>query len=113
MQEYGADQLRAVAPTNFGGIMKLPDVAKQMHEIAEPIQDNHPDESGELFELAAEIKRRSGTRAAASSTNMTPELYEEIKEYADANPGMSHQEIAVVFNVNHGRVSEAISGKRE
>jgi predicted XRE-type DNA-binding protein len=93
--------------------MKLPNIAKRMREIAELIQDNHPDESGELFELAAEIKRRSGTRAPASSTKMTPELYEEIKEYAEANPGMSHQEIAVVFNVNHGRVSEAISGKRE
>jgi predicted XRE-type DNA-binding protein len=93
--------------------MKLPNIAKRMREIAELIQDNHPDESGELFELAAEIKRRSGTRAPANSTKMTPELYEEIKEYAEANPGMSHQDIAVVFNVNHGRVSEAIKGKRE
>jgi len=93
--------------------MKLPDVAKRMREIAERIQDNNPDEAGELIELAAEIKRRSGTRAPANSTTMTPELYEEIKEYAEANPGMSQQEIAVVFNVNHGRVSEAISGKRE
>jgi hypothetical protein len=43
---------------------------------------------------------------------ITPELYEEIREYAEANPGMSHQDIAVMFNVNHGRVSEAIKGKR-
>ena len=93
--------------------MKLPNVAKRMREIAELIQKNHPDELSELFELAAEIKRRSGIRAPANSTKMTPELYEEIREYAEANPDMSHQEIAVVFNVNHGRVSEAISGKRE
>jgi predicted XRE-type DNA-binding protein len=93
--------------------MKLPDVAKRMREIAEQIQDSNPDEADELIELAAEIKRRSGTRAPANSTKMTPELYEEIKEFAEANPGMSQQEIAVVFNVNHGRVSEAISGKRE
>lgn len=93
--------------------MKLPNVAKRMREIAELIQNDHPGKSGELFELAAEIKRRSGTRAPANSTKMTPELYEEITEYAEANPGMSQQDIAVVFNVNHGRVSEAISGKRE
>jgi hypothetical protein len=93
--------------------MKLPDVAKRMREIAELIQADHPDESGELFELAAEIKRRSGPRAAPTSTPMTPELSEEIREYAEANPGMSHQDIGVVFNVNHGRVSEAIIGKRK
>lgn len=92
--------------------MKLPDVAKRMREIAMLIQSDYAAEADELLELAAEIKRRSGTRAPASSTPMTPELAEEIKEYADANPGMSHQDIAVVFNVNHGRVSEAIIGKR-
>jgi len=43
---------------------------------------------------------------------MTPDLAEEIREYAQANPGMSHQAIGEVFNVNHGRVSEAIIGKR-
>jgi predicted XRE-type DNA-binding protein len=43
---------------------------------------------------------------------MTAELAEEIRDYAAANPGMSHQAIAEVFNVNHGRVSEAIKGKR-
>lgn len=92
--------------------MKLPEVAKRMREIGELIQENHPKESAELFELAAEIKRRSGPRAPAASTKITPELYEEIKEFAEANPDMSHQDIAVVFNVNHGRVSEAIKGKR-
>ena len=44
---------------------------------------------------------------------MTPELAQEIREFAEANPGMSHQAIAEQFNVNHGRVSEAIHGKRE
>jgi hypothetical protein len=39
-------------------------------------------------------------------------LNEEIREYAEANPGMSQQEIGVIFNVNHGRVSEAIKDKR-
>jgi hypothetical protein len=92
--------------------MKLPDVAKRLREIAELIEDDYQAESAELFELAAEIKRRSGPRAPASSTPMTPELAEEIKEYAEANPGMPYQDIAVVFNVNLGRVSEAIKGKR-
>jgi predicted XRE-type DNA-binding protein len=93
--------------------MKVPEVAKRMREIAELIRIEHPKESGELFELAGELKRRfSGTRAPATSTKMTPELAEEIREFAEANPGMSHQEIGNVFNVNHGRVSESILGKR-
>lgn len=54
--------------------MKLPEVAKRMREIGELIQANHPKEPAELFELAAEIKRRSGTRAPAACTKVTPEL---------------------------------------
>jgi hypothetical protein len=70
-------------------------------------------ESSELLELADELKCRfSGPRAPATSTPMTPELAEEIREYAEANPGVPHQAIGEVFNVNHGRVSEAIKGKR-
>jgi hypothetical protein len=93
--------------------MKVPEVAKRMREIAELIHADHPVESGELFALADELRRRfSGPRAPATSTTMTPELSEEVKEFAEANPGMSHQDIAIVFNVNHGRVSEAIKGKR-
>jgi predicted XRE-type DNA-binding protein len=42
---------------------------------------------------------------------MTPELYEEIREFAEANPTTSQQDVAAIFNVNHGRVSEAINGK--
>jgi hypothetical protein len=93
--------------------MKIPDVANRMRAIAKQIQSGSPDEPTELIELADELKRRfSGPRAPASSTPMTAELAEEIREFAAANPGMSHQAIAEVFNVNHGRVSEAIKGKR-
>jgi hypothetical protein len=94
--------------------MKIPEVATRMRIISEQIQDNHPEEAAELIELADELKRRSpaGPRAPATSTPMTPELADEIREFARDNPGMSHQDIGVVFNVNHGRVSEAIRGKR-
>jgi hypothetical protein len=61
--------------------MKIPEVSKRMREIAELIQYEHPNESAELLELAGELKRRfSGPRAPASSTPITPELYEEIRE---------------------------------
>ena len=93
--------------------MKIPEIGARMREIAQQINDGYPALSTELFELADELRRRSfGPRAPATSTSMTPELAEEIREYAEANPGMSHQAIAEVFNVNLGRVSETLRGKR-
>jgi hypothetical protein len=95
--------------------MKVPEVANRIRKIAEQIELDYPAASAELLELADELRRRpaAGPRAPATSTPMTPELALEIREFAEDNPGMSHQEIAVQFNVNHGRVSEAINGKRE
>jgi hypothetical protein len=94
--------------------MKIPEISVRIREIAEAIEEDYPDKSGELFELADELRRRSpAPRATMTSTSMTPELAQEIRDYAEANPGTSHQAIAEQFNVNHGRVSEAIHGKRE
>jgi hypothetical protein len=93
--------------------MRIPEIADRVREIAEQIQGDHPIESGELLELADEMRRRpSGPKAPASSTPMTRELALEIREYAEEHSGLSQQTIAEAFNVNHGRVSEAIKGKR-
>jgi hypothetical protein len=95
--------------------VKIPEVANRMREISEDIEGSFPAAARELRQLADELRRRSPTlpRAPATSTPMTPELADEIREFAEANPGTSHQDIAVVFNVNHGRISEVLSGKRE
>jgi len=95
--------------------MKIPEVANRIREISAQIQTDYPAEAIELGQLADELRRRSPTlpRAPATSTPMTPELADEIREFAEANPGTSHQDIAVVFNVNHGRISEVLSGKRQ
>jgi hypothetical protein len=95
--------------------MRIPAVANRMRDIAEHIQDEFPAESNELLELAGELRRRSptGPRAPATSTPMTAELADEIREFAEANPTMSQQDVGVVFNVNHGRISEVLKGKRE
>ncbi len=93
--------------------MTIPEIAKRLREIAEEIQASMPALAGELMELANELRRRpTGPRAPITSTTMTPELADEIREYAEANPGLSHQEIAENFSVNHGRISEALHGKR-
>lgn len=94
--------------------MKVPEVANRMRAIADKLKRSQPSAASELLELAEELRRRPsvGTRAPATSTSMTPELEQEIRDYAEANPGLSQQAIAEAFNVNHGRVSEAIRGKR-
>ena len=54
-------------------------------------------------------------RAPATSTPMTDELAQDIRDYAEANPGTSHQEIAEVFNVKSAILSAKLlagSGRR-
>lgn len=48
-------------------------------------------------------------KAPAQSAPMTPEMADAIRNYAALHPTASQQEIAGVFNVNPGRISEALS----
>jgi len=52
-----------------------------------------------------------GRKAPVTSMKMTPYLVRRIKAYAGENPSASYKAIANHFNVNQGRVSEALSGK--
>lgn len=92
--------------------MKLPEVRTSLVELS---QDNRlPEElSVKLKWLASEISRRSPTkRAAPRSTRVTPELKSQIRDYAHKHPMLSQSEIGNKFNVNPGRVSEALRGFR-
>jgi len=87
--------------------MRLPEVADRLRELA--IQLN----CDELNLLAAEIGRRSsGQRAAATSVPMTDSLKEQIRAMKEAEPGLSQAEIGKRLNINPGRVSETLRGKR-
>jgi hypothetical protein len=75
-----------------------------MHEIA--------DEYGieELHQLADETYRRPPKkRAPIRSPKLTPEMAQEIREYAAEHPDAHHQDIAEKYGVNHGRVSQALN----
>ena len=48
-------------------------------------------------------------RTSRQSATMTPELADEIRRYAIGHPNLSNQRIANHFNVNPGRVSEALA----
>lgn len=85
-------------------ISGIPAVRERLRELA----DEHGIE--ELRELADQMYRKSASkRAAVRNPKLTPELAQEIREYAGLNPGAHQQDIAEHFGVNHGRVSEALS----
>jgi hypothetical protein len=52
---------------------------------------------------------KNGRRPNAS-TPMTPQLRRAIRIYFARNPEATQQEIANLFNVNSGRVNEALEG---
>lgn len=52
-------------------------------------------------------------KARPQSSGITPELIARIKKTADRNPKMPLQRIAEIYNVNVGRVSEVLNGRRK
>lgn len=87
--------------------MRLPEVAARLRELADEL------ECEELNELADEIGRlTSEPRAPRTSRPMTDTLRDEIRQMKAANPHFSHTEIGRRLNVNPGRVSEILRGKR-
>lgn len=60
--------------------------------------------------MAKEMKRTTGVapRAPITSQAMTPELADEVRVFKRSNPAWSHAEIGAHFNVNPGRVSDAL-----
>jgi hypothetical protein len=87
--------------------MRLPEVATRLRELAQELNCD------ELNILADEIGRRpSGKRAPPTSAPMTEELRDKIKAIKKANPDISHADVGRTLNINPGRVSETLKGKR-
>lgn len=66
-----------------------------------------------MAEEAAEIeslmyKKFVKPRAPTQSVPMSPELHAALRAFAHNNPQMSSQQIGDIFQVNPGRVSEAL-----
>ena len=88
----------------MAGIPYVRDRLRELaHELAAP----------ELETLARDLERRPPVRRApASSEPMTPELADAIRADVAANPDATMAEIGARHNVNQGRVSEVLAGKR-
>ena len=88
--------------------MTLPEVAEELRLLA--VQHNIP----RLNALADEIKRRPMfTKSPITSAHMTPALKQAIQACHKANPLWPQAYIARKYNVNPGRVSEVLRGKRK
>lgn len=85
----------------------IPEIADRLRELAV----EHGIE--ELTALADETKRRkfTGVRKVIH-TPSTPALRKRMKEYKLAHPELNQDEVAAVFNVSGGRVSESMKGFR-
>lgn len=82
----------------------IPEIRVRLLEIA------NEEDLPELRGLVDEMYRRSpNRRAPVQSDKITPSLAAQIRTYYSANPLMSFQTIADHFNVNPGRVSEAVN----
>ena len=87
--------------------MTIPEVRKELRLLA--IQLKSP----RLNELASELTRRPYVRkAVVKSAKVTDSMETSIKAFADRNKHLSFVEIAQYYNVNPGRVSEVLAGKR-
>lgn len=83
--------------------MRLPEVEARLSQIA-----------SEIAELSRHIARRSPMkRAPRASAKVTAELRRQIREFAKTHPDWTQLRIGQKFNVNQGRVSEAMRGKRK
>lgn len=87
--------------------LTIPEVRMRLFEIAAET------DNAELNDLASQLVRRQhGRRAPTTKKAMTEYRTQAIREYAERHPDVGEFDIAVVFGVNQGRVSEAIYGKR-
>jgi hypothetical protein len=88
--------------------MRVSDVQRRLRQLSD--DRNIP----ELSELADHLSRRRPDRVAPiKSATMTDSLRRDIRAYAAANPTASQMEIGRKFNVNPGRISEALRGVRQ
>lgn len=89
----------------------IPQARARLEAIRDEMLAAHLDYYAEDIDhiLSLMTRERYKERTARQSATMTPELVEQIQKYAIAHPNLSSQRIANHFNVNSGRVSEALA----
>lgn len=91
----------------------IPLAREILADLADQIRLSQPSEAQVIDMVIRDLLYRQSTkpRAPIGSARMTPTLARSIRVMSARRPNMSTQEIAQIFNVNPGRVSEAIAGR--
>ena len=85
----------------------IPQIRERLFQLAD--EHNIP----ELAELAEQTRRRfNGRKAKARAPKIDDLMASRVRVYAYRNREKSLVEIGRVFNINQGRVSEILFGKR-
>jgi hypothetical protein len=95
--------------------LTIPQIREEVQQLtAEGLQLTHRQLEiyARIDALMQETYRRSYTRAPVTSRRITADVRASVRHMAANNPDASHQEIAEAHNINIGRVSEILHGKR-
>lgn len=83
----------------------IPQARARLHAVLEQLEQL----TQEVTEIEALMyKTFTKPRAPVRSVKMTKQLAKVIADFARRNPTMSSQQIGDIFNVNPGRVSQAL-----
>ena len=93
----------------------MADVPRAREILAEALEFNMDSEVRTRIEAAMQEMYRDyslGRKARVQSSPVTDEVKRLVRTYAKTYPDMTQQQIAQKFNINAGRVSEILTGKR-
>lgn len=92
--------------------LPIPIIREQLDEVAKELRKAGLNDWADrvAFLSAAAVRRSPTKRAPITSTPMTAGLARLIRSHSAQHPKQSHQDIAALFNVNPGRVSQALQG---
>ena len=95
--------------------LTIPQVRDRLNELVlkqRQLADEQQAVAREIEGLIQHMYRRSYNRAPVTSRRVTAEIHASVRAMADHFPELSHQEIAEAHNINIGRVSEILHGRR-
>ena len=93
----------------------MANIPKARELLQQALEFEMQDEARTLITDALDLMFRDyslGRKAPKQSAPVTEGVKRSIEIYASTHPNMTQQDIASMFNVNAGRVSEILTGKR-
>lgn len=93
-------------------IPEIRDLVGELTEESKALSRRQLEIAQKISELMEETRRRSYKRAPVTSRRITPAVRVAVRAMHATFPEMSHQALAEAHDINIGRVSEILHGKR-